>query len=153
MAESDLDVYLALPDLERRFCEHMAGELAGHPIAALRAAGMSGAEPHLKLRAAGLLGNPSIKRVIRAFELADDGIPTRLECMRKLGSVARGEETEDVVYKGEVMEVRAPASARMRAAETLLAMQSPREAADGTSAVGVISDAELIAELSDIIDG
>jgi phage terminase small subunit len=84
----------ALTEKERMFCELFAGDCAGNGTASCRKAGYAGDARTLAVTAYRLLRKPKIRAVLTAFQEMDERVANRVERLRFLTRVMRGEEKE-----------------------------------------------------------
>src|SRR5438128_1439742 len=97
----------ALTERQRRFVENWLGATPGNGTRSAQAAGYSGSVSVLAAQAYHLLRNPKIKAAIDARIESDPMIVGRVERLRILSSIARGELTTKVVsfdMKGQPVE-------------------------------------------------
>lgn len=106
--------------LERRFCEAYAGECAGNGVKAAELAGYAGDYGTRAVTASRLLKKANIRDYLASLVENDPLVPARIERLRRLGQIVRGEIPEwKMTAAGEV--IRLPTSPQMilAAIETL----------------------------------
>lgn len=96
--------------LERRFCEAYAGECAGNGVRAAEVAGYSGSYGVLATTASRLLKKAEIREYLDSLIEHDPLAMKRIERVRQLSRIGRGEYTETKFNEeGKPYEVHPPA--------------------------------------------
>ena len=131
VAEADED----LTDMQRKFVDAYMGEAKGNGTQSCRLAGYAGADTVLATQACRMLRLPHIRRAIDARTECDPLVAGRLERLRFLTEIMRGEVTDEKLDKdGCRVEVRASTADRLKALEALSKAAGehlPRPVADG----------------------
>lgn len=134
--EDVADPLLGLNLRERKFVEAYLGEAAGNATRAARLAGYSGSYSALGVAGFENLKKPKIREVIAQLLDQDELVAGRVERLRFMTRVMRGEERDQRLNAlGELIEVRTPTHVRQRAAEKLAELagdfREPDKADDG----------------------
>jgi len=109
-----------LSEKERRFCDAYAGDAAGNGAKACRMAGYEATDASLATIAWRLLRKVDIKRAIDARMESDPLVAGRVERLRFLTSVLRGEITDEKLDgEGSRVELRVDSKARLAAEAAL----------------------------------
>lgn len=111
----------ALSEKERRFCDaYMSPEAAGNGVKACRLAGYKGSDAVLATTAWRLLRKADIKASLDARLEHDPLVAGRVERLRLLTEIVRGELTEERLdTRGEVHVIKPSLADRMKALEAL----------------------------------
>lgn len=105
---------------ERRFVEAYLGDAGGVGVRAAEMAGFTGSTHALKGYASTLIRRPAVRTAIDSLMEQDPLIPGRIERLRFLGSVMRGEvHGERLNAEGDVVAIAPSISERQRACEKL----------------------------------
>jgi phage terminase small subunit len=135
-ASDVVDLLEGLTLKERRFVEAYLGEAAGNGTRAAKLAGYRGGPAVLAQIAYARLRKREIQGVISQLTEHDELVAGRVERLRFLTRVMRGEERDQrITATGEVIELRTQTNARLRAAEKLAELagdfREPEQAGDG----------------------
>lgn len=105
--EGDIAALLdALTEKQRRFCEAYAGEAAGNGVRACELAGYEGNKVTLASVAYENIRKPQIRAVLAAFQEQDPLVPSRIDALRDLGRIQRGEVSNwKMTGTGELVEL------------------------------------------------
>lgn len=114
-----------LTEKQRRFVDAYMGEAKGNGTLAARVAGYEGDDNTLAVTASRLLRNPKVRSALNARIECDPLIMGRIERLRRLSEIARGEYTSQVVdpETGELANVRVPAKDLIAAMKELAQAQ------------------------------
>lgn len=114
-----------ITEKQRRFVDAYMGEAKGNGTEAARVAGYDGSDAVLATTAWRLLRKAEIRRALDVRMESDPLIMGRVERLRKLSSIARGEYTSQVVdpETGELADVRVPAKDLIAAMKELAQAQ------------------------------
>lgn len=129
---------------ERKFVEAYCGEACGNARKAAELAGYIGEGLYLAQTGYQTSKRRSVQRAIRAMVEMDPLIPTRIERLRLLGEIARGESTYDALDRnGDVVKLQVPPRDRLAALKFLSQL-----AGDCRTASEKAEDVELPADLT-----
>jgi phage terminase small subunit len=137
---------------ERRFIEAYLGEAGGNGTQAAEIAGYGGSRHTLKCVAQEVLRRPEVRAAITSLMEHDPLVPSRIERLRFLGSVMRGEAFgERMNAEGDVVKVGPSIGDRQQACRQLGELAGDfRRAAKGDSDEDALPPGLSIDELFDL---
>lgn len=113
------ELLAALTVKQRRWAEAYAGEAAGNGVKACEMAGYGGSKADKSCQSWQNYRNPKIRAVLDAFQESDPLVAGRVERLRFVTRVFRGEEKDEKIVDGKVIEVRASVADRLKAYDAL----------------------------------
>ena len=118
--ENACDLLEGLTLKERRFVEAYLGDAAGNATRAAKLAGYNGNPVTLSAVGYGNLRKPQIREALTQLIEHDELIPSRIERLRLLSRVARGQATDQrFAPDGSIVELRVPTRDQVAAIKVL----------------------------------